>query len=66
MYRIEIDGLCGRGKAPRFSSFEDAKSCYDSAVDFVYRFHSDESIEVWLLNDDEDTPVLWTIVEGRK
>lgn len=63
MFRVEIEGLCRKSVAPRFASFEDAKRCYDAAIEFIYRTHPDEAIEVWLLNDEEDYPVLWSIVE---
>lgn len=62
MYRVEIEGLCSKAHAPKFLTFEDAKRCFDSAVEFIYRTHPDECLEIWLLNDEDD-PLIWSIVE---
>lgn len=63
MFTVEIEGYCPKPVAPRFDTYEDAKRCYDSAVDFICRTHPNEGVHIWLFNDFDDYPFLVTFVE---
>lgn len=51
MYSVQIETYCEGSKAPQFSSFDDAKRCFDAAVDFLIKTHPYESLEVCLTQD---------------
>ena len=61
MYSVEIEFYCQGSKAPKFSSFDDAKRCFDAAVDFLFRTHPSEYLTVSLLKDH--SCVLCTVVK---
>ena len=51
MYSVQIELYCEGSKAPKFSSFDDAKRCFDAGVDFLVRSHPYEYLEVRLIED---------------
>lgn len=52
MYSVEFDRYCEGSKAPKFSSFDDAKRCFHAAVVFLCRSLPSEYLEVRLIQDD--------------